>query len=564
MDNSQLGMCSLLKTQVEKSVSEEPNSRVLFGLAETRIGDLDGYVTDFLKELFTGGKNKIKFNSIELCSPFDTLQSTPKASRSKFEISVSDISLYRLKFSYNGEAIGNKHVYLPFCTQGGLLRLSDSVYALNSVLSDKSISPNKNGVFIRLFKGKISVRKITYEIRINKELMMQPFLSANIYKTKKLGLSTASVDATGVIIYLLTKYGYSRTMKDLLGFVPELSYDPVYNDDVVIYESAAKPNNKYNKLRIQSDVKFIVPAKHVNTNVVGFARANYINLVMCNMVSTVDHFYGDDVTIADFDDTDVWAALLGSVIFPGTMPSEYINSVGVHLSSLDGYIDGFMQKELEIEFEDTLNEDFSKDGFYRLLSVIMKNYLEWSAAANEITGTVEDKRYRLLYFLLSNILQMFNTIAFRVEQLRDEQNTLMQVSKLMDEGIRKKTIYNIRRNNQACTIVNYSGDHGHFKFSSNATLQASIDTNGGAKNGVANPTTLLHESQSVAGTHNAISMTRLSCLPQMNLFVTLKNGTTKIIISKDRRKDLAILSKILKSSSKRSSNPAIPKAFRVV
>ena len=554
----------LLMNQIKESNSEEPNHRVLSGLAEARIGDIEEYITTFLKELFCGGKDKLKFVKLELCSPYEALLTMPKATVAKFEISVSNIALYKVLLSYNGEETKTKHIYLLFCTQGGVVRLSGSIYALSSVLSDKAISPNNNSVFIRLFKGKILVKKILYDVSIGGKIKTHPFISANIYKTKKSALSASTVNATGIMIYLLCKYGYTETMLDLLGFVPELTLDPSHDDDYVIYKSAVMAANKNNKLRITSPVIFRVPATEVDVDVVGHERVNYINMVLCNMISTVDHFHSEDVTIDDFDDCNVWITLLGYVIFPNTTPAEYVNSVITHLNSLDGYVNKFMRRELIIEFGDTLGEDFKVDGFYRLLSVVMKNYLPWQAAADEITGTVVDKRYRLLYFLLFSMIQMFNTLAFRVDQLTPDRRNIKQINRLLDEKIRPKTIYGIRQGNQGCTIVNYSGDHAHFKLSSNVALQASIDTNGGSKGRIDNPTTVLYETQSLAGTHNAISMTRLSPLVRINPYVTLKEGTTKIILEEDRKRDLEILSWILKESPKRSSKPEIPSAYRVL
>ena len=73
-----------------------------------------------------------------------------------YDIAISDVYPVEYVFRFNGEEI-RKPIYLLYCDNGNLLKISNTVYSITPVLSETVISPSNIKIFVRLLKAKIDV-----------------------------------------------------------------------------------------------------------------------------------------------------------------------------------------------------------------------------------------------------------------------------------------------------------------------------------------------------------------------------------------------------------------------
>ena len=558
----------ILRTCIEEATPAIVNKHITKGIATTHLNELGSYMNRFLKGVFRGGANRIQFQSITKCGVHETIKQLRDGPPStlQYDVTVSDLVMYRIKVLHNGVPMDPKYIYLPFSRVGGLMLISGSVYCLTSVLSDKSLSPSSNGVFMRLFRGKINVNALTYFILRNNDRVVTKVLTANIYSTKvKYGVGNQYTKSkTGPMLYLLAHYGFSATMMNLLGWIPTILMpdDPVPEGYTVYASVADKPMKTYiGDLASYNPVtaRLAVP-KDCDVAVIRNTIGNFYYIL--------DHF--PNIKVAEWDSTDTWKITLGRIICGRDSAGKLMATVSKHMLSLDNYVDSFMVDKIHDEFNGTLDQDFTEDGFFKVLTVIMQRFDSWTMAADEITASTLDKRFETLYYLLYELIKRINSFSFDIEQKHDNYGSTKNIIRHFNKKVTRGRIFAIRNKNVACSPVTYSGDNAYFKITSRAELQLSIPTASSSKTstkarsvGAANATTTLHETQVYTSTLNAITIDRLSPVTYLNIFAPYDPVTRTFIPTQEMLDDTKPLQTILKAMPRRSSSPQIPKEFDI-
>jgi hypothetical protein len=460
---------------------------------------------------------------------------------------------------------GPKYIYLPYVNDAGLLFISDALFFIKPVLTDKTMSPDKNEVFIRLLRDKVQVKRQDYMIRINfNKLKTRHVLYAGIYKRNNKNEKITKAEST-LVHYLLIKYGFKDTFKKLLGCVPkvclikeaELNFDA--GKHTVYTSIGTAPRRTY----IGNKKAYIGPemALMFNNKDVSDLTAT----IACNFFYVVDHF--PTMQIADLENKDRWKFHLGELILGRQKISNTFSQVSDHMKSLENYVETYMINKLRREFGTTLGVDFSKDGFFVILIIIMQRFHKWTIAAEEISSNCYDKRLEISYYILFEILKSINEFSFFLESADPETLNMKKIRTRLDQKLTLAKIFAINKANTSCVPVTYSGDNQYMKITSSMELQLNVKstspkskTRSGA---MPDSTTLLHQTQLIGGTLNAITKSRLAPLKYMNIFAPYDPVTRTIIPTKEMQRDTERLRKVLLKTVRKSNTDKIPKEFNI-
>lgn len=537
------------------------NKDIVNSIAAEHIKEIEEYMTRFLSGVFKGGSNNITFKSITKCGVHETLKQlrAGPANSLKYDVTVSDLILYNISVAFGGTTV-NKYSYLPFCREAGLMKIAGSTYRLISVLSDKSLSPSANHIFARLFRDKIRFESTPYTVLKDGEPAIIKIIISSIYNPRERNkLYTKS--RPGPLLYILAHYGFTEAMQRLLGWVPKIvDADYVNPDEVIFSTTGDRPAKTFlGSVYFPTKARIAIPK--------GCDVAT-VRLIVGNLFYILDHF--SYVTPETWDDAGTWRVVLGKIICGVDTSPAILRTVDKHMCSLNNYVDSFMVSKLYEEYHESLDQDFTEDGFFKILIVIMQRFEQWVLAADEITASTLDKRFETLYHLLYDVIKSINSFSFDIEQKRENFGTDSAILKHFNKKVTRGRVYSIRLNNITCSPITYSGDHKYFKITSGAELQLSIPTASSSKSsskaravGAANATTTLHETQMYCSTQNAITMDRLSPATYLNIFAPYDPVSRTFIPTEKMLADTDQLRNILKQMTRRSSSPKIPHEFNI-
>lgn len=560
-------MSNLLSQCITDATPATINKHIVHSIAAAHMDDIITYMTKFLSGVFKGGANNIKFISISKCGVHETIQQLRNgpANSLKYGVTVSDLVLYKIMVAFNGQPMVPKYIYLPFCREAGLIKISGSTFRLISILSDKSLSPSTNGVFARLFRYKIGIHFKNHTIRRGDSDIVTKVLISDIYRTNtNKGGKLYTKSKPGPMLYLLAHYGFTEAFTRLIGWVPEiLAPDAPVPEGMVVFNTTGKmPHLTYIGV---VDLYKPTPIRIVISEA---CDVSAVRAAIGNLFYILDHF--PYITPDNWDDTNIWRVVLGKMICGVDTPAKLMSTVDKHMKSLDNYVDSFMVDKIHDEYHDTLGQDFTEDGFFKMLTVVMQRFEQWTLAADEITASTLDKRFETLYHLLYGIIKSVNSFSFDIEQKSENYSTTSNVLKHFNKKVTRGRIYSIRSNNITCSPITYSGDHMYPKITSGAELQLSIPTASSTKSSsksrsvaAANATTTLHETQMYCSTQNAITIDRLSPVTYLNIFAPYDPVSRTFIPTQKMIDDTRPLQMILKGMTRRSTSPTVPPEFNI-
>lgn len=444
-------------------VTPKFNKTIVEGLCYHRLNNALRYIDNFIKYSCNSKTNThLQYLGYKEVSTKDEVKLIfNKTGKVIYDIAENDIYLVKFMFKYGDEDTVREHYfYLPYLGKGNTIHLSGNEFLIMPILSDKVVSIGDRIIFINILTAKYSFTRSYFSVIIDGVYNRVAVVNTELYKNQVKKLEDTTKANTTVIHYLLANYGYSKTMKMLLGFVPKPVYDYDRKDKVVFKTTGNVPHGYMgNKtLYTPTNIKFLVDKNKYSEEVL---------YCLGNMYYIIDNF-PDRVSIDELDNPHVWRRLLAEIIHSGNHGLAYLTEkINAHFNDLNSNFDTITVNKLsDIGIESsTLME---------LLAVIFKNFNNWIMNA-EARSLYQNKTYEVESFALSHITSRITRVVLDInkEELRVNGATLEPkiVDKIFKKYIKPKSIFGLKKERQYVSSLEYSGDHLYFKNTSMVVQQ---------------------------------------------------------------------------------------------
>lgn len=536
-----------LFSNLVKQHTPQVNPLIMNGLAVHYMKKTEEYIHQAIMSASKSLPKGLVYVGYERCNPIEEYEQTtkPKNNKRTFDLARSDIYLVKYKFTFNGEPIDDRYIYLPYVSDGGVITLGGAKMHITPVMSDKVISPGSDNVFVRLLRDKIIFKRSYHNVVVDGVRETTHVVWSRIHRkpmdNKRIPPTTKA--QTSAAHYLFAKHGFSYVFQRYCGFVPVVGEDEINTDTYdpkkwVICESAmVKPKTYIGEFYKGSNIRLAIPRDKWDATVKGFVVGFYY---------VVDHF-PDRFKPTYVDNIDLWKILLGHIIFSGLYgENKLFTNITEHYSSLDSYVDGIIIEKLK-------ENNYHIEDFYDLLALLIVNFNSLILNTENNTTSMYGKTLEVLYYVLFDITSSIFKVNFRLNKSAMKRPlTKKDVNEAFNKNMKPRAIFGLTSGKIISEAVSYSGDHMYPKITSKITEQESLPgaTRGKAKRTVVGEDKHLDVSMIEAGSILYLSKSNPSPTNRLNPFAHIDIQTGTIIRNPVLKETLDATQAILKNIGK--------------
>jgi len=437
-----------MNIQIRKYFDRQPkvNKDVINGWATKELREAPNFLDRVLKGSMQSANPRFKYLGIrELTDIEEYYTRIGKI----VDVNITDTTMYKLMFEFDGEPLANTYTSLPFVRQAGIFHKSGTEYSIVPVLTDDVITPGRNNVFVKL----LGIKQFFYSIKRNLIKNDKDIFTTIIYSNS---LST-SVDleetkTIGKIIapavyFILSKYGLYETLKKyanitekddfllLRGDVNLKTYKDRYN----IFRSIMRlPKEVREKKDITHDIYFLVDKK-------------FDNEFIDNLVSGI--FYGFDIfsynarlIFDDLESNDIkneiknWAILTGRLAYRDrySVQKSYELITDRH-NQIKSYLDIISKERLE-------DNDIYIKSFYELIALLMVEYDTYVLKHSELRNNNLNRHIEVNYYILFSFIYGINRMIHDINNACEKKHpNASNITKIINSKLNTKTIFGINK-----------------------------------------------------------------------------------------------------------------------
>lgn len=434
-----------------EEISPKFNYQMVEGISTARINRAVEYIDQFIRySVQRKTSTHLRYLGFKELGPKEEMKFLfSKTSKVMYDIAENDIYLVEFYFQYgDSQDIKTCLFYLPYLHKGNIIHLSAGKFLVMPTLADKVISVGQKIIFINILTAKYSFSRSYAGVVVDDKLHRVPVINTELYKNQSKKLEDTTKARTTVMHYMLANYGYSKTMEMLLGFVPKAVYDSNLKGYVVV-KSTGKPPHGYirNKTIYETThIKFLVPEDKFNENAL---------YVIGNIFYILDNF-PEIVSIDELDNTVMWKRLLAEIIHSGNHGLAYLSEkINAHFSDLNSSFDTITIGKLQ-------DGGVMSTSLIELLVVIFQNFNNW-IMNSESRSLYHNKSYEVESFVLAPITSRITRTVLDIskEELRINggQLEMKTVDKILNNYMKTRSIFILRKGCSFVASVEYSGDH---------------------------------------------------------------------------------------------------------
>lgn len=463
-----------------KDNTPEFNLAITDGLACEQIKFAMRYLDRVWRCAEGGFPEGLVFVRAERCTPQEEFNEIIRRrnGRSRFELAQSDVYMVKYIFSYHGEELDPRFLYLPFVRDAGLITLRGATFAISPVLSNPIIDVQDNGVFVPLNRAKITFEREFHYIYRNGVQEGIPVVYSEVYnisaKFKRARGKPTIQCKHGMAHYLFCKYGLRETFKKFANTEIEIGRGDVpehllAGEWEICSSKQIKPKGVRERYYSPTNIWLAVPTERWNTLSAGLVGGFFY---------TADHF-PNLITVEEVDDTDLWCIAMGHAIFAtDSSVGKLIEDVRTHLRSIDTYIDKMAQEEFE-------REGVIVTDIYQLFVYMIANLPDIVVEGGHGSASMYGKRLSVLRFVLFDIVKSIFTFLFRLSSNTKKVLTKSDIQNIMNKTLRTERIFEITSGHGEVTSISYPGDNKFLKITSNVVQQNENSGRGAKKTNLA-------------------------------------------------------------------------------
>ena len=473
------------------------NESICEGIAIEHMAKVESYINNVIKCAEPGFPEGLRYEYPQRCTPKEAYAfatrngSKNNSNKRSFELAESNIYLMKYYFSFNGEMLPPKYLYLPYVTDGGMISIRGARFCISPVLTDKAISVGPDSLFIPLTRAKLTFNRILHHFIINGMTTSAYIVYSTVYNRSQKNIrlnGKPTVQANHTLMhYLFCKYGVIKTFKYfagadvVIGKPDDITVAKYPRDQWVICQSTGlKPHGLKDRYYVSTQLRLALPAEQYNQVVASMIGGFFY---------VVDHFpQRIEPQYLDGDgELHLWRVLLGHVIW-GSNVSEgkLAEDANAHMESLDEYVDEMAREILR-------EENIHAADLYQLFMYIIENMSELILTGSTDVGSMYNKRLTVLRYVLSNLIGAIFQFMFKLRSNTKKQLTKEDIITAMNR-INSDTIVQINKNHGEVTTVSSPGDNKFFKITSKIVLQANSAGKSASKGSLNDQSMLLHSS----------------------------------------------------------------------
>ena len=467
---------SFIKEQTPKF-----NKSVVEGLSYTRMKHGLQYIDKFIYYICNNKNsrsNNLRYLGYEVVTPEEEVKMNLRSSKAFHDVSKNTMYLVKFKFQYgNEQQIREYPVYLPYILKGNRFLLAGSNFLVMPVFSDKVISVGEQGIFIDILTAKRNFSKFYRTFKYKGVYKHIPLITTLLYIKNDTKLDPTTRAKITVMHYLLAEYGYSETMRLVLGYVPKPVYDTKETNVLTTTGLVPKGWLKHKDLYEPTKIKFIINEDE-----------NEEHALYCvgNVMYIIEEF-ADRITINDLDNPLVWRRLLSEAILSGAYSISYLHEkITAHFNELNSNLNVTIVEKLKAV-------GIEVSTFMELMMKIFINYNNWIMAKSS-KSYFYNKTYEVETRLFAYITNEFTKVVLDInkEEIRANHKLLdpLMVDKSFSKYIKMRKIFSLKNENVFITSVEYAGDHLYPK---NSRMVAQQEANAINKKKKSNNTTSKHK-----------------------------------------------------------------------
>lgn len=483
------------------------NAIVCNGLAVEYMKHCEAFIERIIECAESGFPAGFKYEGYKRCTPHEEYMEVTRKRNSKrtYEMAVSNVYLVKYMFSYNGEMLPRPcYMYLPYVTDGGLIKLRGSTFSIAPVIADLAISTGVDNLFIPLNKDKLTFERLNHHFYANDERHTESVVWSTIYhrsaKTPRSGGKPTVQAQPTLVHYLLCKYGFKQTFAQFAAANVQVGDDSTINetthpksDWVICRSTRIKPRGVKEKWYNGSNIRLAVRKDEYNPMTIKLVAGFFY---------VVDHFPDrvkeEFINNPEENEQNMWMILLGHVYFGnGNGFGKLIEDITAHMRSLDDYVDELVRENLR-------KEDVHIHDLYDLFGHIIATHSERIRAAGNSVSSMYGKRLLVERFVLSNIIRAINTFMFKLRAANRRPLNKSDIMNMMSRILKMDLIIGINSGHGEVASISSPGDNKIFKITSQVVLQTNSSgaAGGRSKSNLVSPSKHLHASIAEVGSYS--------------------------------------------------------------
>jgi len=494
------------------------NTAITRGLACAQLAHAEAYIDRIMRCAEDGFPPGLKYLGYQRCTPKEAYEfaSAKKNNKQTFEFTKSDIYLVKYFFSWNGEELKPRYIYLPFVSEAGLITIMGSVFSISPVLADRAVSVGDDYVFIPLNRDKLTFRRCQHHYLSNGVRQTGSVIWSNIHhaskKNNSIGRKTITANAA-LAHYLFCKYGLRRTFSQYANVevragmpdeINETTYPP---SEWHIFHSmeTVKPPGVRRQFYVGPKARLAIRRSEMNE-----AAENLI----AGFFYVADRF-PERMDAEYFDHVDLWRTLLGHVIYANDeLDGKLLNKVNLHMSSLDGYIDGMVRNTLA-------DDGIVVHDVYDLFMYIIDSYSTLVTGSASGVSSMYGKRLMVLRYVLIDVIKAIFGMMFALQVNTKKAITKNDILNVMQRFLKPLLIIKINHKHGEVSSVSNPTDNMSWKVTANIVLQSNIGSAGGSKSITIDSSKILHASIAEVGQYNNLPKGEPTGRTRVNPFAVL-------------------------------------------
>jgi hypothetical protein len=471
------------------------NPLIANGLAVEHMRYVDNYVDQVFQSAAKGFPEGLVYLGCRSATPKEEFDETTKKKGTKrmFDTARSDIRMMKYLFSYKGEELPPRYLYLPFVSDAGCLYLGGSRFNISPILTDRVISVGVTNIFVRLLRDRLTFERMSHHYMVDgKRETVQVAWSLIYHKNAKMKKLRPTVKANCALMhYLFCKYGFVDTFMKFGKCRPvvgggEITKNTHPEDEWVICSSTqVKPKGCGRGFYEPSHIRIAV-------------RKEEMTPMVRNMIGgffyIVDHF-PTRILPEYVESKRLWMILLGHIIFSGNInEGKLYDDIADHMTSLDEYLDGLVIQKLR-EIGQPVGD------IYELFSVVIGKFNDWLLAATDKVASMYDKELSILYYVLYEISSAIFKLYFKLKAASKKELTSKEIIATMNLTLRAGLVFSMTKNHGEVSTISSPGDNKAFKITSILVPQSGSSRLGSRKDRavINDPSKRLHVSVAEVG-----------------------------------------------------------------
>ncbi|QNI21106.1 hypothetical protein [Vibrio phage vB_pir03] len=429
------------------------NPKVCHGMAIEEFPDIPKVIDMTFHQAFKDF-DKLKYLGCCLADPKEAYAEIvrPRGNKNQFEQSLTTSALYRFNFSFAGESMRPRYMYLPFLDGDGLMTIKDSRYVVSPTLSDQFFSIEEGKVFIPIPRAPVNVYREDYYYHCEGRLVPVDVHCARLHFTAKdeappsrhpqllnyyfcLWGATEAFRYMGMEVAIIAEDAYSETD------FPE--------DEWVKCTSAGKKPKMRLPQYTKPDVVLMVKKEHHTRITEAFIASFFYILDNC-----ADLAY---MRPENMEDPNLWKRALSRFIWRNPSALEAIEQIENHLGSLEEYIDESVRRRIRVA-------GLPVETIWELFRYVMMNFQEMTIKTNP--ASTFGKELRIIEPIIHDMVIMIHRLMFNVRGLDPVKFRKDVIEDLFNRGFSQNLVVKLASGHPEISLVESATDSKTMKITS--------------------------------------------------------------------------------------------------